>query len=342
VDPDVPAAVRGDSHRLRQVLTNLVGNAVKFTERGEVAVRVSTVDGGIRFAVRDTGIGIRAGQRARLFQAFAQADASTTRRYGGTGLGLAISRQLADLMGGELDFTSVPGDGTTFWVDLPLPAVATPPVATPVRGYHAGARVLIVDDHATNRKVLQQFLTSWSLDAYCVADGPSALSALHDAAAEGTPFAAVVLDMHMPGMSGVEVAEAVFADPLITGTPVAVLTSNHVPTEAERLRRAGVRVYLTKPVREAQLYEGLSRLLGEGTPGAAQRPSAAPPRRPGQRLLVAEDNAVNQLVIVAMLGTLGFDVDIAVDGEHALELVTAGEYAAVLMDCQMPRSPSSR
>ncbi|MDQ1675424.1 MAG: hypothetical protein QOC93_568 [Actinomycetota bacterium] len=337
VDPDVPAAVRGDSHRLRQVLTNLVGNAVKFTERGEVAVRVSTVDGGIRFAVRDTGIGIRAGQRARLFQAFAQADASTTRRYGGTGLGLAISRQLADLMGGELDFTSVPGDGTTFWVDLPLPAVATPPVATPVRGYHAGARVLIVDDHATNRKVLQQFLTSWSLDAYCVADGPSALSALHDAAAEGTPFAAVVLDMHMPGMSGVEVAEAVFADPLITGTPVAVLTSNHVPTEAERLRRAGVRVYLTKPVREAQLYEGLSRLLGEGTPGAAQRPSAAPPRRPGQRLLVAEDNAVNQLVIVAMLGTLGFDVDIAVDGEHALELVTAGEYAAVLMDCQMPR-----
>jgi PAS domain S-box-containing protein len=337
VDLDVPAAVRGDSHRLRQVLTNLIGNAVKFTERGEVAVHVHTVAGGLRFTVRDTGIGITPAQRERLFQAFTQADTSTTRRYGGTGLGLTISRQLVELMGGELDFASVAGEGTTFWADLPLPTAAAPPVVTPVRSYYPDARVLVVDDNATNRKVLQQFLASWCLEPHCVSDGPSALSALRTAAADGSPFAAVFLDMHMPEMSGLEVAEAVFADPLLTGTPIAVLTSNQLPGEAERFRELGVGVCLTKPVREAQLYEALSGLLDEAAPAAPQPVDTVPVRRPDQRLLVAEDNAVNQQVIVAMLRALGFDADVAVDGQHALELFSSGEYAAVLMDCQMPR-----
>jgi PAS domain S-box-containing protein len=338
VDPDVPAAVRGDPHRLRQVVTNLLGNAVKFTEHGEVAFRVSTVEGGgIRLTVRDTGIGISPEHGRRLFEAFSQADASTTRRYGGTGLGLTISRQLVELMGGTLDFTSTEGAGTTFWADLPLPAVAAPAVSAPVRRCPTDARVLVVDDNATNRKVLEQFLGSWSLEPHCVADGRTALEDLRSAAEAGTPFDAVILDMHMPGMSGVDVAKAVLADPDLAGTPLAVLTSTNDQGEAAGARKAGVGVYLTKPVREAQLYEGLSRLLGGRTTSPTPSTAAAPRPRPDTRLLVAEDNTVNQQVLVAMLGVLGYDADVAVDGRHALELFAVGDYAAVLMDCQMPR-----
>jgi CheY-like chemotaxis protein/HPt (histidine-containing phosphotransfer) domain-containing protein/anti-sigma regulatory factor (Ser/Thr protein kinase) len=337
VDAAVPAAVRGDSHRLRQVLTNLVGNAVKFTQHGEVAVHVTTAANGIRFTVRDTGIGIAPAERERLFQSFTQADTSTTRRYGGTGLGLTISRQLVQLMEGTLDFISEPGRGTTFWVDLPLPRAASPLAAAPLRGYPTDARVLVVDDNATNLKVLRQFLTSWSLEPHDATDGPSALAALRGAVADGTPFDAVLLDMRMPGMSGIEVAREVNGDPALAGTPIAVLTSTALDDEAAAARTAGVELCLTKPVREAQLYDCVSRLLGTtATRRHGTGPTAPRPRNAG-RLLVAEDNAVNQRVVVAMLEALGFDVDVAPDGQQALELFAAGTYAAVLMDCQMPR-----
>ena len=337
VDAAVPAAVRGDSHRLRQVLTNLVGNAVKFTEHGEVAVHVTTVANGIRFTVRDTGIGIAPAERERLFQSFTQADTSTTRRYGGTGLGLTISRQLVQLMDGTLDFISEPGRGTTFRVDLPLPRAASPLAVTPLRDYPTDARVLVVDDNATNRKVLRQFLTSWSLEPHDATDGPSALAALRGAVAAGTPFDAVILDMRMPGMSGIEVAHAVFGDDALTGTPIAVLTSTGIDSEVAAARAAGVELCLTKPVREAQLYDCVSRLLGTTAGRRGGTGNAAPRRQGTGRLLVAEDNRVNQRVVVAMLEALGFDVDVAADGVQALERFATGQYAAVLMDCQMPQ-----
>jgi CheY-like chemotaxis protein len=185
--------------------------------------------------------------------------------------------------------------------------------------------------------VLEQFLTSWSLRPHCVADGAAALAALRAAVAEDAPFAAAVLDLDLPGRSGLEVARAVSADPALTGTPMAMLTVGSSQGEAAAVRAAGVAVYLTKPVREAQLYAGLSRLLGQGATADADtgRGPAAP--RSGRRLLVAEDNPVNQQVVLAMLDSLGFDADLAVDGQHALDLVAVGDYAAVLMDCQMPR-----
>jgi CheY-like chemotaxis protein/HPt (histidine-containing phosphotransfer) domain-containing protein len=236
-----------------------------------------------------------------------------------------------------LDFTSTPGSGTTFWFDLPL-RTAAPPAAEPVhRSHPTDARVLVVDDNATNRKVLHQFLASWSLEPRCVPDGRSALSELRAAAEAGTPYDAAILDMHMPGMSGLDVAVAISGDPRLSGLPVAVLTSSNLQGEAAGARAAGASVFLTKPVREAQLYEGLSSLLGERAPARAAGALPAPRPRSSRRLLVAEDNAVNQQVVVAMLDALGFDADVAVDGRHAVELFGAGDYAAVLMDCQMPR-----
>jgi CheY-like chemotaxis protein len=218
-----------------------------------------------------------------------------------------------------------------------MPQAEAPLAATPLPGYPTGARVLVVDDNPTNRKVLQQFLTSWSLEPHSVTDGPSALTALRAAAAAGTPFDAVLLDMHMPGISGVEVAQEVVADATLAGTPIALLTSTGLDGEAVRAREAGVALCLTKPVREVQLYDCVNRLLGTTTSRRADTAAPTPRRRGAGRLLVAEDNPVNQRVAVAMLKSLGFDVDIAVDGRQALEMFAAGDHAAVLMDCQMPR-----
>jgi CheY-like chemotaxis protein len=197
--------------------------------------------------------------------------------------------------------------------------------------------VLVADDNETSCTVLRQYLKSWSLDVQCVGDGEAALSALRSAAADGVPFDGVVLDMNMPGLTGVQVAQAVLADPVLADTPMAVLTSSNVSGDAERARQAGVTVYLAKPVREAALYEAVSRLLGT-SPAERRRAAPAVQRsQNGHRILVVEDNAVNQQVVVAMLAALGYPADVAVDGQHALELFSAGAYAAVLMDCQMPR-----
>ena len=263
VDADVPRAVRGDSHRLRQVLMNLIGNAVKFTERGEVTVHVSTVDAGLRFTVRDTGIGIPGDQRERLFQAFTQADASTTRRYGGTGLGLAISRQLIELMGGVLDFTSVPGKGTTFWVDLPLAAAspATTPegtVAPPPRSAH---RLLVAEDNTVNQQVVVAMLDSLGYDADVAADGQQALEMFPT----GT-YAAVLMDCQMPLLDGYAATRAIRA---LGGhgarVPVIALTASALAEDAQLCLDAGMDDVVTKPLRPAVLGRVLERWIG-GTP----------------------------------------------------------------------------
>jgi PAS domain S-box-containing protein len=339
IDPAVPVFVHGDPHRLRQVLHNLVGNAVKYTDRGEVVVRVEPSQqaaGHLRISVRDTGIGITPEQQVRLFRAFSQADASTTRKYGGTGLGLTISRQLVELMGGALDVHSAIGVGSTFFFDLPLPAVTAPVQDRPRRPCMDGVRVLVVDDNSTNRKVLREYLSAWGMDATEVAGAASALRELRAAAAAGRAFDIAVLDMHMPGTDGLQLARTIAEDPALSGLPLAMLTSTNQRGERAAAREAGVGAYLTKPVREAQLYDRLSDLLDDGPARPVAVVSSTDAALAAGRVLVAEDNLVNQRVVEALLGQLGYEVDIAPDGRRAVELALSGRYDAVLMDCQMP------
>ncbi|GAA3443748.1 response regulator [Planomonospora venezuelensis] len=351
VHPAIPPAVRGDAHRIRQVLTNLVSNAVKFTERGEIVVEVGVgpAEGEdrirqVHISVADTGVGIPADRQAGLFDAFTQVDASTTRRYGGTGLGLTISRQLVELMGGTIGLTSRPGHGSRFHFTLSLPDAAAPSVTPPPPADLAGVRVLVVDDNRTNRTVVHDLLTSWGMRAHSSPDAHDALAVLRDAAGSGDPFGVALLDMHMPGFDGLQLARAVAADPSVNGVRLAMLTSTNQAGEAQAARACGIEVYLTKPVRAAQLRAALLQLLGRAPDADAPEPVADPGTASaddragnGMRILVAEDNEVNQQVVTAMLARLGYAADVAGDGEKALRLLRAGHYDAVLMDCQMPR-----
>jgi CheY-like chemotaxis protein/nitrogen-specific signal transduction histidine kinase/HPt (histidine-containing phosphotransfer) domain-containing protein len=348
IAPDVPLVLEGDPFRVRQVLTNLVGNAIKFTERGEVVVRsaVSTEDADaivLRFEVQDTGIGIPPAAQRTLFQSFSQADASTTREYGGTGLGLAISKQLVELMGGTIGVDSVPGTGSTFWFTVRLRQQSTAAQRPPwTAGNLHGLRVLVVDDHATNREILYHQLTGWGMRASVAEDGPAAHGLLRGAAHAGDPYEIALLDMQMPGMDGLTLARVITSDSSIPALRVVLLTSLGHPFD-EQVRAAGIAACLTKPVQRAQLYTCLSTQLApaSATPVAATLPHpndhAAPAstKRSGS-ILLAEDNLVNQQVAQRMLETLGYRVDVVSDGQQAVEAVARMHYDAVLMDCQMP------
>jgi signal transduction histidine kinase/CheY-like chemotaxis protein len=328
-EPDVPVALRGDDGRIRQVLINLASNAVKFTTTGEVVIRArlqgGEVDGAVlvRFEVTDTGIGIAADDHERLFEPFSQADASTTRRYGGTGLGLAICRRLVEAMDGRIGLDSALGAGSTFWFELPLtvsPAEHVHPQASPAS--LPGLRVLVVDDNETNRLVLKSQLQAWRMLPDVAADGASALAKMRDAADTGHPYAVAVLDMCMPEMDGLQLAQALAADPALAPTRVMVLTSA-MHTDQERARQAGVRQCLTKPVRHSELYDALMHLAAPEVTGAATsaQDTASSPAEPEPfrgRVLVVEDNQVNQLVAHGVLTKLGYLVDIAADGLEAL------------------------
>ncbi|KRE78946.1 PAS domain S-box protein [Arthrobacter sp. Soil762] len=345
--PDVPALLSGDAGRIRQVLLNLASNAVKFTPAGEVSVRVQPVDQhprgpAVRFDVRDTGIGIEPEQHRRLFESFSQADSSTTRRYGGTGLGLAISRRLTEVMGGEIGLTSAPGEGSTFWFVLPLqPAAASvgsEEAAVRSPDLLTGVRVLIVDDNATNRLVLETQLRAWNMDADTVGDARTALDRCRQAVIAGRPFEVVVLDMCMPEMDGLELARAIRADRVLAPASLIMLTSSPQLDPAE-LAAAGVREWLMKPVRSSELYDRLLRLSGgaQTAEGLAARRMPEVQSLPSRgRILVVEDNEVNQLVAREMVKRLGYLVDVVPDGAEAVSAVAAAPYAAVLMDCHMP------
>jgi len=342
---DVPGALRGDPGRLRQVMTNLVGNAVKFTERGEVVLRVGVMEPAgdpvlVRFEISDTGIGISSELRSRLFQAFVQADGSTTRKYGGTGLGLSISKRLVGMMGGEIDVESEPGRGSTFSFTARFerqPHAAAP--APPPGARLAGRRVLVVDDNATNRQILRQQLAHWGLRVTAVEDGPKALSALRAAAAGHAPYDLAVLDMRMPGMDGLTLARIVKGDRAVSGVKLALLTSFGQKGHGAEATRAGISGYLTKPVDEADLHDCLSEILAGGArhPVLVTRHSLREARPPSSaRILVAEDNEVNQKVAVKILEKLGYRVEVADNGEEAVEACLRTAYDALLMDCQMP------
>ncbi len=346
VDHDVPAALRGDPGRLRQVLTNLVGNAVKFTDHGEVLVHASLegqspVDAVVRFEVKDSGIGIPEDAQPLLFEAFTQADGSTTRKYGGTGLGLAISKRLVELMGGEIGVRSTSGAGSTFWFTarfLKQPAGAgaeTLPEAT----LH-GRRVLVVDDNETNRMVLHHQLASWGIQDSAVAGGAEALIALRDAALDGRPFEVVILDRQMPAMDGLMLARAIKREPAIAAVRLIMMTSLGNVGDDDLLTAAGVIECLTKPVKQAQVRESLSRALAQPLSGPILprrvAPSTPVPHGTRGRVLIAEDNIVNQKVALLQLRRLGYSADAVANGAEAVEALSRIAYDVVLMDCQMP------
>ena len=343
---DLPVAYRGDGMRLRQVLINVVGNAVKFTERGEVVVRVtsSSVDTTgralLRFAVQDTGIGIPVEQQAAIFESFSQADGSTTRKYGGTGLGLAISQQLVGLMGGAIAVTSKPGQGSLFEFTIPLVrelAGATELRVEKLKGSH----VLVVDDNATNREILREHLQGWQVDVSEAASGVQALAKMHAAAGRGEPFDLVVLDYQMPGMSGMEVVRAARAAPALRDLRVVLLSSMSRVDEDTDWRAQRVAAALTKPVRRTHLYNALNRVLMDAPSDTAvlrtlDLDGVTTAVRLGLNILLVEDNAVNQAVARGMLEQLGCEVTVAGDGEEGARVFEGGQFDVVLMDCQMP------
>jgi two-component system sensor histidine kinase/response regulator len=344
---DVPSALRGDPGRLRQILTNLVGNAVKFTEKGEVVLRVTLAESDeakafVRFEVRDTGIGIDPRIQSELFASFVQADGSTTRRYGGTGLGLAISKRLVQLMDGEIDVESRRGRGSTFWFTARFERQALEPVPASVPPARlAGRRVLVVDDNATNRQILRQQLSHWGLRVTTEERGAKALETLREAAAAEKGFDLAILDMKMPGMDGLSLARAIKAEEGVSRVRLVLLTSIGQRGHGAEALRIGISAYLTKPVDEADLYDCLVEVL---TPGRSPRARALVTRhslreaRPptGARILVAEDNEVNQKVAVRLLEKLGYRVEVADDGHEVVEACRRSRYDAVLMDGQMP------
>jgi signal transduction histidine kinase/CheY-like chemotaxis protein len=339
VAPDVPGAVAGDSGRFRQVVTNLLSNAIKFTDRGEVQLTASLdgeVDGVIRFEVRDTGVGIAVADQERLFESFVQADASTTRNYGGTGLGLAISRRLVEMMGGSIGVDSVVGRGSTFFFTALLPAGPQPATAGPEVDAVHGISVLVVDDNPSSRAVLERQLVERGMTV-AVADGGAPALALLRRLVEAGPLPDVALiDRHMPGMDGLELVRAIAADPALDPVRLIMLT----PANTSRVSTSGrVSAHLSKPVPEARLLETIATVRAfRSSPAPAALPVAeeVAPEADTPRVLVAEDNAVNQLVATAMLTRLGYRVDVVANGREAVQAFERSSYVAVLMDCRMP------
>jgi PAS domain S-box-containing protein len=339
IEADVPAAVSGDPGRVRQILTNLVGNAVKFTDAGEVCLIVSIDEGGakplVRFAVCDTGIGIAKADQEQLFEAFTQADVSTNRRYGGTGLGLAISKRLAEAMRGSIGVDSVAGQGSVFWFTARLAARSERVSAEGASGSLARKHALIVTSGGTSATILPRQLVAWGMSTTVVSDPVAAVASLRDAAATGSLPHVVVLDR---SAAAIDVETTIRDDPELRTLPVLLLTAAAGPRPVTDLAI----VYVTKPVRQSHLFDALATLLLAKPPikGRSERSSpslhtyadmAAAPR-----VLVAEDNAVNQRVAAAILTRLGYQVDVVGDGREAVEAWERVAYAALVMDCQMP------
>jgi two-component system, sensor histidine kinase and response regulator len=351
IEDTVPSVLRGDPGRLTQVLVNLMGNAIKFTEEGEVVLRVALAEeteeeATVRFEVSDTGIGMTEAQRRQLFQAFTQADTSTTRRFGGTGLGLAISKQLVELMGGEIGVESEPGVGSTFWFTAKFekgPEETRPVPSAPAIDLR-DLQVLIVDDNETNRRILQQQVVAWGMKNETAEDSLAALQRLREAAERGEPYSVAILDMQMPGMDGLQLARSIKDDPATSPTRLILLTSLGMREDAEAVKQASIAAYLTKPVRQSHLYDAIATVMStpEGSVPEKEAQAITRPRIKARRaaararVLVAEDNPVNQKVAVMMLESLGYRADVAGDGLEALEALARVPYAAVLMDVQMP------
>jgi CheY-like chemotaxis protein len=348
IDANLPEAVAGDASRIRQVLLNLVGNAIKFTDSGEVAVQVRMLapprDGGfeVQFDVVDTGVGVAPEKQKQIFEAFVQADGSFTRAYAGTGLGLAISKQLVELMGGTINVESVLGSGSRFVFTVRLQVAESPGVPVDYTSIE-GLRVLVVDDNSTNRTILKKQMTRWSMITTLAETGLAALAMMRESVRDGVPFDLVLLDAHMPEMDGFDVAREIRDDPALAGATVMMLSSMDLRADSARCRELGIRRYLVKPVTRHELFRAVAEVCR-----AADHPllQSNKPRRLDSggttarsrqlRILLAEDNHVNQIVASRMLEKLGHSVTIAGDGQQVLARAEASEFDVILMDVQMP------
>jgi PAS domain S-box-containing protein len=341
VDHSLPDAAFGDPGRLRQVLLNLAGNAVKFTQKGDVSIHVTGVDGHpgrVKFEIRDTGIGVPPERQDRLFKAFSQADASTNRKYGGTGLGLAISKDLVAMMGGEIGMTSEAGVGSTFWFTAELaPKSGVPERVEPLPKPLIGARVLIVDDSEVNRLLLANLLLRWGCLYEQASDAQEVVRMLRAAVDAGTPFDMALIDYRMPGVEGIALGRMIREERALDGTRLVLMTSVTQRGHAKESEEAGFAGYVTKPIRQEDLKQVLEMVLR----GEVRKPLVtqhtmleARPRR--GRILLAEDNRTNQLVAVEMLKRLGYWTEAVANGSEAVDALVTAPYDLVLMDCQMP------
>jgi len=342
VQPDVPEFLVGDPGRIRQVLVNLVGNAIKFTHEGEVVVRVATKNVeekrcAIEFSVEDTGIGLSPDQQARIFEAFEQADTSTTREYGGTGLGLAISKQLVELMGGEINIKSEAGKGTTFSFTGQFDFADHPPKRRDDTDFLKDLPVLIVDDNETNRLILQEVTTNWGMSPVVAESVDAAIQAIERARHGGRSIELVLTDMYMPKRDGMELVEWIRADPETAGISVMILSSGPTAEHRSRADELNVNAYLTKPVRQSSLLDAIATSMGQAEAFPTQVEPEAKEQSAGLlKILLAEDNAVNQLTATTMLEKLGHSVEVANNGREAIDKLAAGEFDLVFMDVQMP------
>jgi CheY-like chemotaxis protein/nitrogen-specific signal transduction histidine kinase/HPt (histidine-containing phosphotransfer) domain-containing protein len=361
IEPDVPDGLIGDAMRLRQIVTNLIGNALKFTERGEVAIRVETVKDAsemtqadspsavadppavaLHFQIRDTGVGIPADKQRLIFEKFTQADYSTTRRFGGTGLGLAITSQLVALMGGRVWLDSEVGVGSTFHFTVSLKRYAGPALNLRTGSIDLeGLPVLIVDDNATNRAMLETVLSNWRMHPRAVSDGPSAMTALKAAAIAGESFPLVLLDACMPGLDGFDIAERIKADPALAGAAIMMLSSADQTGDLARCRELGVARYLRKPIGQSELFDAILIALGAEPLEERKTPQiAAIPNTRGRqalRILLAEDNEINRQLAIGLLEKCGHTLVVAVDGREAIKIIESQPIDLVLMDIQMPQ-----
>lgn len=349
--PDLPEGVVGDDSRLRQVLGNLIGNAVKFTDHGYVLIDVTGervgADLNLSFSVKDTGIGIPTSQIPRMFEKFEQADGSHTRRFGGTGLGLAICKNIVELMNGEIGAESEVGKGSRFWFTLTLPADYTIRSMPPIdRSTFDGLRILAVDDNAVNRRILQELFEGWGFRSTVASDPLRAMAALEKSASEADPYHALILDFQMPGQDGVDLARRIQSDPKFADIPVIILSSVDDSAVMEKAHTATIAAFLSKPVRPSKVMDALVQVLNDRAPRLLQKTVAeqkpAEPEQPAPvkenrlKVLIAEDNMVNQMVITRYIDSSEFEVIIADNGEKAVEMFKLHAPAIVMMDLSMP------
>jgi signal transduction histidine kinase/PleD family two-component response regulator/HPt (histidine-containing phosphotransfer) domain-containing protein len=343
--PDIPVQLVGDPGRLRQILVNLAGNAIKFTSEGEVSV-IATLDSKdnnvciVRFSVKDSGIGISEDKQEILFESFTQADSSTTRQYGGTGLGLAICKQLTELMGGEIGVNSKPGEGSEFWFTARLSKTDLEEQELPAFGALKGIRILVVDDNETNREILSTQFRAWGILTEEAPDGPSALRILYNSIEKNDPFKIAVLDMQMPGMDGATLGRVIKADKNLQDMHLIMMTSIAQRGDSKRMKEIGFSVYLTKPIRQSELFEALATLVGrEGKASdntLITKHSLNEMKLEKFRILLVEDNITNQQVAMGILKKTGVRVDAVANGLEAVSALEQVPYDLVFMDVQMP------